>query len=287
MNRRLQDNPRVKRLIEKNDAKYFYSDLLKNLLSTGRLSKDMSVLVICGTWKDGSVFLEQGFTDVTISNLDPRLPVNEFAPYSWSYQDAENLKFSDEQFDFVVVNAGLHHCYSPHRALLEMYRVARHGILIIEARESFLMKLALRLRFAEEYEVCNVVTEGLEFGGVKNSLVPNYVYRWTEREVEKTIASFAPHARHEIETYYDLKFPFGSLVDRNQTYLATALALYPFVKLAGKLFPKQSNLFAFFIKKPDLPEALVPWLKMEGDKIALNMSWIRERYDVGDKSNRP
>ena len=166
-----------------------------------------------------------------------------------------------------------------------MYRVARRGILIIEARESFLMKLALRLGFAEEYEVCNVVTEGLEFGGVRNTLVPNYVYRWTEREVTKTIASYAPHAKHEIEFYYDLKFPFGSLVDRNQIYLATALALYPFAKLAGKLFPKQSNLFAFFIKKPDLPDALVPWLKMDEENIALNMPWIEERYSVGDKND--
>src|ERR1051325_209641 len=227
----LKDNPRVKRLIEENDAKYFYGALLERLLRAGRISKEMSVLVICGTGKDRSVFLDLGCTDVTISNLDPRLPVNECAPYSWSYQDAENLKFADGQFDFIVVNAGLHHCYSPHRALLEMYRVARHGILIIEARESLLMKLALRLGFAEEYEVCNVVTEGLEFGGVRNTLVPNYVYRWTEREVIKTIASYAPHAKHEIEFHYDLKFPFGSLVDRNQIYLATALALYPFAKL--------------------------------------------------------
>ena len=283
---RLKDNPQVKRLIEENDAKYFYGALIEKLLRSDRLSKDMSVLVICGTGKDRSVFLDLGFTNVTISNLDPRLPVNEFAPYSWSYQDAENLKFADGHFDFIVVNAGLHHCYSPHRALLEMYRVAKRGILIIEARESFLMKLALRLGFAEEYEVCNVVTEGLEFGGVRNTLVPNYVYRWTEREVKKTIASYAPHAKHEIEFYYDLKFPFGSLVDRNQIYLATALALYPFAKLAGKLFPKQSNLFAFFIKKPDLPEALVPWLKMDQENIALNMPWIEERYSVGEKNNQ-
>jgi hypothetical protein len=102
--------------------------------------------------------------------------------------------------------------------------------------------------------------------------VPNYVYRWTEREVAKTIASYAPHAQHEIGFHYDLKFPFTSLVDRHPIYLISAIALYPFVKLAGKLFPKQSNLFALFIKKPSLPEKLFPWLKMEVDSFALNMS---------------
>jgi hypothetical protein len=143
-----------------------------------------------------------------------------------------------------------------------------------------LLKIALRLGFAEEYEVCNVVSEGLEFGGVRNTIVPNYVYRWTEREVTKTIASYAPHAKPDILYRYDLKFPFTSLVDRPQIYLLIAIALYPFVKLAGKLFPRQSNLFAFFIKKPTLPQQLFPWLKLEGDRFALNMPWIESRYDV-------
>lgn len=283
---RLQDHPFVKRLIEKNDAKFFYSALLKKLLRSGQLSTDMSVLVICGTVKDKAVFSELGFTNVTVSNLDTRAPSDEFSPYAWSYQDAENLDFPDKHFDFVAVNAGLHHCQSPHRGLLEMYRVARKSLLVIEARESALMKVALRLGMAEEYEVCNVVTEGLEFGGVRNTLVPNYVYRWTEREVAKTIASYAPHAKHGINFYYDLKFPFGSLVDRHPVYLIAAIILYPFVKLAGKLFPKQSNLFAFFINKPALPQELFPWLRLEENNVALNLSWIENRYDVKkDKGN--
>jgi hypothetical protein len=277
---KLQDHPLVKRLIEKNDAKFFYSALLNRLLRSGQLSTDMSVLVICGTVKDKIVFSELGFTNVTVSNLDTRAPSDEFSPYAWSYQDAENLDFPDNHFDFVAVNAGLHHCQSPHRGLLEMYRVARKSVLVIEARESMLMKLALRMGMAEEYEVCNVVTEGLEFGGVRNTRVPNYVYRWTEREVTKTIASYAPHAKHQISFHYDLKFPFGSLVDRHPIYLTAGIVLYPFVRLAGKLFPKQSNLFAFFIDKPALPQALLPWLRLEEDNVALNMSWIEDRYDV-------
>jgi SAM-dependent methyltransferase len=277
---KLQDNSFVKSLIEKNDAKYFYGALLKKLLESGVLRRDMSVLVICGTVKDKTVFSELGFTDVIISNLDTRAPSDVFYPYAWSHQDAEKLDFPDEHFDFVAVNAGLHHCQSPHRGLLEMYRVAKKGILVVEARESLLLKIALRMGLAEEYEVCNVVTEGLGFGGVRNTIVPNYVYRWTEREVAKTIASYAPHAKHDVLFHYDLKFPFTSLVDRHPIYLITAIALYPFVKLAGKLFPKQSNLFAFYIKKPMLPQELFPWLRLEGNSVALNMSWIEKRYEV-------
>jgi SAM-dependent methyltransferase len=246
----------------------------------------MSVLVVCGTVKDKSIFEEVGFTNVTISNLDTRTAGAEFLPYAWSYQDAEALTFPDKHFDCVVVNAGLHHCRSPHRGLLEMYRVARRAILIIEARESLLLRVALKMGLAEQYEVCNVVTEGLEHGGVRNTLIPNYVYRWTEREVEKTIASYAPHVKHQISFYYELRFPFIALVDRHPIFMLTSMMLYPLARLTGKIFPKQSNLFAFCVKKPDLSRELLPWLKLEGDDVALNMSWIRKRYDVS-KNNQP
>ncbi|HEV8483745.1 MAG TPA: methyltransferase domain-containing protein [Blastocatellia bacterium] len=286
MSRRLQNTPLVSRLIEKNDARHFYSELLRKLIANGTLSRDMSVLVVCGTVKDKSIFEEVGFTNVTISNLDTRTAGAEFLPYAWSYQDAEALTFPDKHFDCVVVNAGLHHCRSPHRGLLEMYRVARRAILIIEARESLLLRVALKMGLAEQYEVCNVVTEGLEHGGVRNTLIPNYVYRWTEREVEKTIASYAPHVKHQISFYYELRFPFIALVDRHPIFMLTSMMLYPLARLTGKIFPKQSNLFAFCVKKPDLSRELLPWLKLEGDDVALNMSWIRKRYDVS-KNNQP
>ena len=286
MSGKLQNSPLIGRLIEKNDAKHFYSGLLRKLLANETLTLDMSVLVVCGTVKDKAIFEEAGFTNVTISNLDTRTAGEEFLPYDWSYQDAEALAYPDEHFDFVLVNAGLHHCQSPHRGLLEMYRVASRAILIIEARESLLMRLALRMGLAEQYEVCNVVTEGLQHGGVRNTIIPNYVYRWTEREVEKTIASYAPHVKHQISFFYDLKFPFVTLVDRHPIFMLTSMALYPFARLTGKLFPKQSNLFAFCVKKPDLGRELLPWLMLEGDEVALNMPWIRKRYDVGARNRR-
>ena len=285
MSGKLQNSPLVGRLIEKNDAKHFYSGLLRGLLANKTLTPDMSVLVVCGTVKDKAIFEEAGFTNVTISNLDTRTGGEEFLPYNWSYQDAEGLTYPDHHFDFVLVNAGLHHCQSPHRGLLEMYRVARRAILIIEARESMLMRLALRMGLAEQYEVCNVVTEGLEHGGVRNTLIPNYVYRWTEREVEKTIASYAPHVKHQISFFYDLKFPFVTLVDRHPIFMLSSIVLYPFARLTGKIFPRQSNLFAFSVKKPDLGKELLPWLILEGDEVALNMPWIRKRYDLS-KNNQ-
>jgi ubiquinone/menaquinone biosynthesis C-methylase UbiE len=84
-------------------------------------------LVVCRGEFDRDTLLEEGYTAVTISNLDDRVRGDEFAPYAWSFQDAEALSFPDRSFDYCIVHAGLHHCASPHRALLEMYRAARRA----------------------------------------------------------------------------------------------------------------------------------------------------------------
>jgi ubiquinone/menaquinone biosynthesis C-methylase UbiE len=93
-------------------------------------------------------------TAVTISNLDhhDRIESN-YAPYAWVRQDAENLTVTDDSYDWVVVNAGLHHCGSPHRALCEMLRVARQGVLVLEARDSFLMRIAVRFGLTVQHEL--------------------------------------------------------------------------------------------------------------------------------------
>src|SRR5437867_13203256 len=97
----------------------FYREMVEKLLVRGVVNPNMSTLVLCGGETDKKIFEELGFTDVTISNLDTRMNGNEFAPYKWSFQNAESLTWSDDSFDLVVVCAGLHHCHSPHRALLE------------------------------------------------------------------------------------------------------------------------------------------------------------------------
>src|SRR5260221_1631337 len=107
-----------------------YTNALRKLLDQGLIKREMQVLVVCGGPHDREILLSAGFTNVTISNVDPRLTGTEFAPFTWCFQDAENLTFKDGEFDFCIAHDGLHHCQSPHRGLLEMYRVAKKGLLV-------------------------------------------------------------------------------------------------------------------------------------------------------------
>jgi SAM-dependent methyltransferase len=258
----------------------FYGRALARLLEDGALTRDMSVLVTCGGDLDRDVFRALGFQNVTITNLDERLGDDAFAPYAWSCADAEELPFADGSFDWAVVSAGLHHCRSPHRAVLELYRVARLGILGLESRDSASMRLAVRLGLVDEYEVTAVAAHGLLAGGVANTAVPNYVYRWTEREFEKTIASYAPHARHRFLYLRELEIPWSVVDAGGGTRGAVMRALAPFARGVTRVAPSQANLFAFACVKPPGPEGLQPWLRPGEGGPEPDPEWIRARYGV-------
>jgi SAM-dependent methyltransferase len=165
-----------------------------------------SILVVGGGQNDADVFSAAGFRNVTFTNLKPPAVVTQ-GPFTTVAADAENLPFPDGTYDYTVAHAVLHHCRSPHRAMLELYRVAKQAAVAFEARDSAVMRFAERIGAGNPYEVSSVEANGGIAGGVRDKGVPNYVYRWTEREVEKTIASFAPHAHHRINWAYGFGTP--------------------------------------------------------------------------------
>jgi SAM-dependent methyltransferase len=247
------------------------------------VGKDPTVLV-CGAGPfDKSVFEAAGFRNVTISNLDSRMKGNEYDPYQWSYQNGEAMTFADDSFDYVAIHAAIHHASSPHRLLTEMYRVARKGVFAIESRDSFTMRLFERLGLTQVYEHAAVYYNDFKYGGVNNTHIPNYVYRWTEREIEKTIKSYAPHARQQFFYEYATAFPVSSQVEKGAYWKYILLRVaQPFFWILTKIFRRQQNLFAFFISKPSLPKDLFPWLTLNSSKqIVFNEEWGHAKYKHG------
>lgn len=260
----------------------FYRRVLEQLLDEGVIRREMSVLVVAGGPADRDAFYELGFGQVTISNVDEEVAAEQLAPYAWSYQDAENLEFPDGSFDLAVVSAGLHHCRSPHRALLELYRVARVAALALESRDSALMRIAVKLGAVDDYELAAVAAHGLRSGGVGNTSTPNYVYRWSEREVEKTVASFAPHARHRIRFFREFELPEAVVeIDRGPRAGALRLAR-PVVGLITRVLPRQANLFAFLVEKPRLPQDLQAWMQVEEGELRPDRGVVGRRYEVSE-----
>jgi hypothetical protein len=140
-----------------------------------------------------------------------------------------------------------------------MYRVARELVLVFEPRDSLIARLGIRMGFGQEYERAAVFAHGGTAGGTRDSFVPNFVYRWSESEVEKTIRSFEPRTEPVIRYFYSFR---SEALDRLRTDERLAVrGSAPVLGLAwravGAVFPKQTNSLAFAIQKPDLPPA--PW----------------------------
>lgn len=258
----------------------------KNTVRTFIKDNKKSVLIVAGTEADRNLFLELGFDNVVISNLDLRINGNRFHPYKFAFQDVHNLAYKNNSFDYTIIQGGLHHCYSPHRALLEMYRVAKIGILAIESRDSFFSRLSKKLKITETYEIEMIMAypNAYKFGGVNNTEIPNYIYRWNENEVEKTISSFAPYAKHEIKYKYGFSPPTNLLELSKNTFSRIIITLFiSFLKLFLFFIPKQQNLFAFFIKKPTFPKDLFPWISINNGKLFFNKKWAERRKQANPR----
>jgi SAM-dependent methyltransferase len=227
----------------------FYADVLGRLIADGTISVSNSVLVICGGALDETVMNQVGFTNSTITNLDSGMADHR--------QDAENLTYDDGSFDIVIVHAGLHHCHSPHRALLEMYRVARKCAIAFESRDSLMMRIAIRCGFTMDYEVDAISADGKR-GGVADSGIPNFIYRWTERDVRDTIASYDPAHVPQIEFFYDLRIPIQRFTrSGNRAMGMVGRIVEPLSKVLAAVAPKQCNEFAFAVSKAGV---LQPWI---------------------------
>jgi hypothetical protein len=180
------------------------------------------------------------------------------------------MEYPTDAFDYAFVADGLHHCSSPHRALLEMYRVSRDAIIVIESRDSVLMRVAEALGLTQRYEVEAVIGNNFTSGGVDNTVIPNFVYRWTEREFQKTINCFDPTVQHRFRFYYALNLP-----DRGNTVIGRVVrVLQPFVAFITWVFPRQCNSFAMVVHKPGPRSVLLPWLRREGERIVFNRDYV-------------
>jgi SAM-dependent methyltransferase len=119
----------------------------------------MSVLEVCG----GSGMMAEKF-----ARAGARVTGTDFSPaavararerarryhfdVTFLVADAEHLAFADHSFDIVAVHDGLHHLDNPDRAIREMARVARHGVLILDPAEAALTRVAILAGIAVEVE---------------------------------------------------------------------------------------------------------------------------------------
>jgi SAM-dependent methyltransferase len=257
----------------------FTRSVLEELLADGTITRSDSIVAVCAGVREHDIFLPCGFRNVTITNVDESGTRDRFPPFEWSYQDAQDLDYEDDSFDFAFVTDGLHHCPSPHRAMLEMYRVARKGIIVIESRNSLLMRTANRLGLSPEYEVEAVVGSEFKSGGVNNTEIPNYIYRWTESDFTQTIQSINPLGKHTFRFFYGLNLPFELAGWKKSSLKLNVIRVAdPLLRGFTRVFKKQCNTLAMIALKPRIPDDLWPWLKLDKGRVVFNVAYAGQHF---------
>jgi SAM-dependent methyltransferase len=260
-------------------------------LKTGHIDPNEKLLVIGGSWQDAEFLISAGFKDITLSNF--QLEVEEDAHSNLSAKvkllviDAEQVNLPDGSFDCVFAHEVLHHCRSPHRALCEMLRVARKHVVVLEPNDSFSMRLLTRAGFSFPYEIFSVVHHTRESGGVRDSCIPNFIYRWSANELRKTASSYL--AEYEFLThtypYWDFNVGEEELSMRKETRIHTItsvvgakgfLAILRACQIVLNAIPilrRQGNKFFGCVEKTG---RLRPWLTAGDDKIRFNLRSLPE-----------
>lgn len=98
----------------------------------------------------------------------------------FSEQNAEKLTFKNDSFEFVLCKDSLHHFPRPYIAMNEMLRVSRQAVIFIEPRDHKIDKSWLA-NFYSFIRFC-IRLPNNEHGF---ETVGNYVYTFSEREIEK------------------------------------------------------------------------------------------------------
>ena len=206
--------------------KNFYSKIIKKYLEN---KIDNTILVLGAENLDKEVL--EKYSNIFFTNVNEQggteIKSNIFM---------QDLPYNNNSYDYVITHAFIHHCSKPHAAILEMLRVAKFGIIFIESHDCFLTRLSCQLGFSEIYEYSTVKND--DHGGVDNTNVPNFVYRWTEREVLKLISSYKPLNSYKIYFDYDYHFKF-----LNNFFINF------FMWIFFHIFVNQKNLMSVCIKK--------------------------------------
>ncbi|CAN1606844.1 hypothetical protein MCEMIE29_00233 [Candidatus Pelagibacterales bacterium] len=206
--------------------KKFYSKIIKKYLE----NKIDNTILVLGAGNLDKEVLEK-YSNIFFTNVNEQ---NEKEIKSNIFM--QNLPYNDNSYDYVITHASIHHCSKPHAAILEMLRVAKFGVIFIESRDCFLTRLSCSLGYSEKYEFSAVKND--ERGGVDNTNVPNFVYRWTEMEVLKLINSYKPLNKYKIYFDYDYDFKF-----LNNFFINF------FIWIFFHIFINQKNLMSVYIKK--------------------------------------
>jgi ubiquinone/menaquinone biosynthesis C-methylase UbiE len=157
---------------------------------------------------------------------------------SFSGQNAENMTFADDSFDFAYCCETFHHFPRPYIAVYEMLRCAKKGVIIDEPADPY-----IRMPFF--MFICNLLDtkknpkRSSKFWKNRFSfeIVGNYVYKTSRREFEKIAMGIGlPAIAFYHYNFLQKKNKFSQKVECFFFKMLTSLKIIPYKRLVTILF---------------------------------------------------
>jgi hypothetical protein len=128
--------------------------------------------------------------------------------------------------------------------------------------------------------VATAFANNCEFGGVRNTSIPNYIYRFSAQEARKTLLCFEPRLKLEFQFQYYLQMPWDQLrMKKTRLAIVAVTVARPLLQLAQRIMPRIfANQIAVVVLKPEGTSGVHPWLVREGEEITLDKAWLGTRY---------
>jgi SAM-dependent methyltransferase len=244
-------------------------NVIRQYLKACKVEVNDPVLVLGGGQEDFEILSALGFEKIVLSNLDS----------GGMELDAEDIALPDNSYPLVFAHAVLHHCRCPQKAVGEMVRVSQKHVFFLEPNDSWALRTLVRLRFSFPYELPAVADNGYTSGGMRNGPVPNYIYRWTGREVEKSVSAYSPDRQFYVRPhpYWDFYANEEELLVRTESRVGglakkvgagNLIALLHTCQVLLNVFPfvrSQGNKFFCAISKGELH----PWIQEQNGTYGL------------------
>jgi SAM-dependent methyltransferase len=255
--------------------------VLDTWLRSHQVDHNADVLILGASAEDGRSFRQAGFSNITLSHLAASGPPLQDSS-ELTCLDAEDIALEDRSYDVVFVHEVLHHCRSPHRAVCEMLRVSRRHVAVMEPHDSAAMRLLTRLKFSSPFELPAVIGNDCVRGGVRDTCIPNYLYRWSERDVQKLASSYLPEFEISVfcYPYWDFNITEEMLELRTEARLSVLYGIFGktnFLRLLRLIqavlnrvppLRAQGNKFFFAVCRE---ETLRPWLKRRDGEVVFQL----------------
>lgn len=220
---------------------------------------------------DANFFYEKGL-DVTATDIsDTFLPLSQnhrlFEKYS--VENAENLTFADNSFDYIFCKEAYHHFPRPYMAVYEMLRVANEGVVLIEPHDPISkMPLLLALRNILDRWDTSLLQKYWK-NRYSFEEVGNYVFKLSEREIDKLANGIGlPMVAFKgiNNNYYNATAGHEKADDSSSAFkkIKSKLALHNFLTKFS-LMPSQVLCAVIFKKRPS--EQVIEAMKKDGFQI--------------------